>query len=168
MHKLFNAAAASAVIVVLIAALSLAATVPVPTGPTGTNPVNNPAILSDLAATVNNINANLAPPNVGMTPVAANGHMQTGATPPVLTSCGTSPAVVGSDTAGLVTMGTGTPATCTITFATTYVVAPFCTVTWQTNIASMIYTISATAISLTQTATSSNKVNYVCVAQQGG
>lgn len=81
---------------------------------------------------------------------------------PALTSCGTSPTISGSDSKGTVTMGTGTPAGCVITFAATYTTVPDCTVTWQTNIASMQYVVSATAITLTQTATSSNKVNYQC------
>ncbi len=146
-----------------------AASVPTFTGPSGTNPGVNPLNLGDANAILGAVNANLAPPNAGLTPPAANStHVQTGGVPPVLTSCGTTPAVTGSDTAGVVTMGTGTPTTCTITFAVAYTAAPYCTVTWQTNIASMIYTVSASAISLTQTATSSNKVNYVCVAQSGG
>jgi hypothetical protein len=101
--------------------------------------------------------------------VTAPGHVVTGATPPVLTSCGTSPAITGSDTAGIVTMGTGTPTGCVITFAAAYVTAPVCVVTWiATPLASQSYVTSATAITLTQTATSSNKVQYVCVAQSGG
>jgi hypothetical protein len=35
-------------------------------------------------------------------------------------------------------------------------------VTWQTNIASMQYVITQTTLTLTQTGTSSNKVNYAC------
>lgn len=96
------------------------------------------------------------------------GHLSTGAVPPVLTTCGTTPAIVGSDTAGLITMGTGSPTGCVITFAKAYVTTPFCSVDWQTSIASMAYTISTTAITLTQTATSSNLVNYICIGQSGG
>lgn len=101
--------------------------------------------------------------------LTVGGHMITGATPPVLTSCGTSPAITGSDTAGIVTMGTGTPTGCVITFAAAYATAPVCVVTWiATPLASQSYVTSASAITLTQTATSSNKVQYVCVAQSGG
>ena len=96
------------------------------------------------------------------------GHLaDTGATPS-LSSCGTSPTISGTDIAGVVTMGTGTPTGCTITFATAYTNAPYCLVTWQTNIASMQYTISASTITLVQTATSSNKINYMCRGQSGG
>ena len=57
-------------------------------------------------------------------------------------------------------MGTGSPASCTITWKTAYGAAPpVCTVTWQSNLAAMGYTISKSALTLTQTAASSNKVD---------
>ena len=90
-------------------------------------------------------------------------------TPPALTSCGTAPAISGTDVAGTVTMGTDTPAGCVITFNVAYATVPECTVTWQaTPLASQSYAVSATAITLTQTATDSNKANYSCVARAGG
>lgn len=95
-------------------------------------------------------------------------HIRVGAGgAPAPSSCGTSPSLVGTDEAGEVTMGT-TATGCTITFAKAYTSAPFCTVTWQANLASMQYTISNTAITLTQTSTSSNKVDYICRARNGG
>lgn len=97
------------------------------------------------------------------------GHIRTEGTAPALTSCGSSPAIAGTDTAGTVTMGTGTPTGCVITFATAYSAAPHCVVTWQaTPLATQSYTVSTTAITLTQTATSSNLVNYNCIARSGG
>lgn len=90
-------------------------------------------------------------------------------TAPALTSCGTSPAITGTDLAGTVTMGTGTPTGCVITFNVPYAAAPHCVVTWiATPLASQSYVTSATAITLTQTATSSNVAKYFCVAQAGG
>lgn len=69
---------------------------------------------------------------------------------------------------GTVTMGT-TATGCVITFNVAYVAAPHCTVTWQaTPLVSQSYTVSNTAITLTQTATSGDLVNYICVAQSGG
>ena len=66
-------------------------------------------------------------------------------------------------------MGTGSPTGCTITFNLAYTSAPFCTITWQGNpLATQNYTVSTSAITLTQTATSSNKVNYTCIARSGG
>jgi len=85
-------------------------------------------------------------------------------TAPALTSCGTSPAITGTDMAGTVTMGTGTPTGCVITFNTAKSAAPHCVVTWiATPLASQSYATSASAITLTQTATSSNVVKYICV-----
>jgi hypothetical protein len=106
--------------------------------------------------------------NFSFGPGGAGSHLTPGGTLPVLSACGTSPAISGTDIAGVITMGTGAPGACTLTFGTAYVSAPYCTVTWQGNLASMNYTVSNTAIALTQTGTSSNKVNYVCVGQSGG
>ncbi len=58
----------------------------------------------------------------------ANGKIATGATPPVLTSCGGgTPTITGSDTAGIVTMGTSATG-CIITFAAAYTGTPYCVV----------------------------------------
>jgi hypothetical protein len=88
---------------------------------------------------------------------------------PALSSCGTSPTIVGSDIAGTVTMGTGSPTGCTITFANAYSSAPHCNVTWRGNVlATQNYSISTTAITLNQTGTSSNVVDYICWGATGG
>lgn len=104
------------------------------------------------------------------TATGAPAHLASGqTTAPALTSCGTSPAIVGTDTAGTVTMGTGTPTGCVITFNVAYVAAPHCVVQWiATPLASQSYATSTTAITLTQTATSSNVAKYMCVGQAGG
>lgn len=101
--------------------------------------------------------------------INANAHVNTNATPPVLTSCGTgSPAITGSDSAGVVTMGTSATG-CVITFAAAYTSIPFCVVTWiATPLASQSYVTAAASITLTQTSTSGNKVQYVCVGASGG
>lgn len=97
------------------------------------------------------------------------GHLAAGTSAPTLSSCGTSPAIVGDDKDGQVTMGTGSPTGCIITFASAYTSTPLCTVSWQGNpLAAQNYSVTATAITLTQTATSSNKANYHCAAQNGG
>lgn len=85
-------------------------------------------------------------------------------TAPALTTCGTSPAIVGTDLAGTVTMGTGSPTGCVITFNSAKSAAPHCIVTWiATPLASQSYATSTTAITLTQTGTSSNVAKYICV-----
>lgn len=90
-------------------------------------------------------------------------------TAPALTGCGTgSPAIVGTDTAGIVTMGTAATG-CVITFNTAYTSAPYCVASWiATPLASQSYVTSAAAITLTQTSTSGNKAQYICMAQAGG
>lgn len=89
-------------------------------------------------------------------------------TAPAVTSCGTTPAITGTDVAGTVTMGT-TATGCVITFNVPYVTAPHCVVSWiATPLASQSYATSATAITLTQTSTSNNVVKYICAAQPGG
>ena len=47
-------------------------------------------------------------------------------TAPTMTSCGTSPSIVGTDNAGKITTGSGTVGTCAFSWATTWVVAPAC------------------------------------------
>lgn len=90
-----------------------------------------------------------------------------GATP-ALTSCGTgSPAVVGNDLTGTITMGTSATG-CVLTFAVARNSAPNCLVTWQaTPLASQSYAVSATALTLTQTSTSGNKAAYYCPLAAG-
>lgn len=89
-------------------------------------------------------------------------------TAPALTSCGTTPAITGTDVAGTVTMGT-TATGCIITFNVAYVAAPHCLVTWiATPLASQSYATSATAITTTQTSASNNVLKYFCAAQPGG
>ena len=97
-------------------------------------------------------------------------HIATGqTTAPALTSCGGgSPAITGTDTAGIVTMGTSATG-CVITFNVAYTGTPYCVVTWiATPLASQSYVTSNTAITLTQTSTSGNKVQYICMATAGG
>lgn len=84
-------------------------------------------------------------------------------TAPALTSCGTTPAIVGTDLAGTVTMGT-TATGCVITFNSAKSAAPHCVVTWiATPLASQSYTTSTTAITLTQTSASNNVAKYICI-----
>src|SRR5262249_25957010 len=91
------------------------------------------------------------------------GHIAFPSTAPGLSACGTSPTISGSDVAGTITMGTGTPTSCTLTFANAYSAAPHCVVTWRaTPLATQSYAITTTTLVLTQTATSSNVVDYIC------
>lgn len=90
-------------------------------------------------------------------------HVISNSTAPALTSCGTSPAVVGSDVAGVVTTGSAAT-TCTITFARTYTTAPSCYFL-PTGTATMpVYTVSATAITVA-TDIASTVYNYGCTGR---
>lgn len=91
-------------------------------------------------------------------------------TAPALTSCGTSPAISGTDVAGTVTLGTGTPTGCIITFNVAYVGVPYCVVTSQTAPATTTpaYSVLAASITIVQAANSSNKYDYFCAARTGG
>lgn len=82
---------------------------------------------------------------------------------PVVTGTGSPTIVTGSsDTAGEVTAGASATSVI-ISFSATKTNAPFCVVTSQTQLAAFAYTISTTAITITQTATSGNKINYHCM-----
>lgn len=97
-------------------------------------------------------------------------NSQHGNTAPTLTSCGTSPSILGNDWAGTITLGTGSPTGCVATFGTAFVAAPACVVTSQTAPATTTpaYSVSTTAVTIVQAANSSNKYDYVCVAHPGG
>ncbi len=59
----------------------------------------------------------------------ANGHLEYKGTAPTLSSCGTSPSIVGNDMVGSVTTGTTNGASCTVTFAAEWTNAPLCVLT---------------------------------------
>lgn len=93
------------------------------------------------------------------------GDFQTIGASPALTSCGGTPSIRGTDTAGEVTVGT-TATGCTISFTTTKKFAPFCTITNQsmsvTN--AMTYSISTSAITVSQAVgLSGDLLDYTCI-----
>jgi len=57
------------------------------------------------------------------------GRFHASSTRPTVSSCGTSPTIVGGDGMGRVTVGTGIASACLITFAQSWGNAPFCIVT---------------------------------------
>lgn len=117
--------------------------------------------------TANATNLEFATNNAKRLTVDSVGHIKSFmASAPTVTACGTgSPAIAtgSTDVAGSVTTGTGTPTACTINFASSYTTAPFCTVTWRVNLASMQYSVSTTGIGLVQTATSGNVIDWHCL-----
>lgn len=90
------------------------------------------------------------------------GIMPVQATAPTCTGTGTPTITTGStDQAGQCTAGT-TATSVVITFNRTHTNAPFCVVTSQTATAAISYTVSTTAITVTQVATSGNLIDYIC------
>jgi hypothetical protein len=85
-----------------------------------------------------------------------------GTTPAVAGSCGTSPTIVGTDVAGKVTTGTGSPTSCTLTFATAWTNAPACMVTNETsaNLARAVST--TTTVILSGTLVAGDVLAYIC------
>lgn len=101
--------------------------------------------------------------SIGDTAIGATGHLRSTGTAPTLTSCGTSPTIAGGDLAGVVTTGSGAT-TCTITFSRTFTSAPSCYFL-PTGTATMpVYTVSATAITVT-TDIASTTYSYGCIGQ---
>lgn len=97
--------------------------------------------------------------------LTGNTHFNTtGSTQPTLSSCGTGPTVIGTDSAFTITGGTGSGG-CTATFSRPATNVPTCTVTNQTMslVNAMTYTTSAAAVTITQTALETAKVDVVCV-----
>lgn len=93
-----------------------------------------------------------------------NQHLSAPGASPAVTTCGTgSPSITGSDIAGTVTTGTLATA-CTITFKVAYSAAPHCTITDQSLLSDLLsYTISTTAIVLTTSSNTGDKVDYICI-----
>ena len=92
------------------------------------------------------------------------GHTITTGPDPVLTSCGTTPSVSGSDRAGNVTIGTEVTTSCTVTFAEPYASTPSCTVTGDNTAVTYARTITASVLTIISSADmASDVVSYNCV-----
>lgn len=90
---------------------------------------------------------------------------------PALSTCGTAPTIVGTDSAGEITIGTATPAACTLTFSRAWTRAPACyfndsTTVGKTN-AGTTYKVEPTTTTVVvtfQAATvNGDKVQYLCI-----
>jgi hypothetical protein len=93
--------------------------------------------------------------------LAVNGRISTTQTvAPTVSSCGTSPAVAGTDQVMKVTFGTGTPSACTITFNRAFPVAPNCVATHYsaTPVVVGISAISTTALTINTNAAAASAV----------
>lgn len=90
---------------------------------------------------------------------------------PVLTSCITGGGtIVGTDYSFLLTGGSTASTSCVATFAVAFNKTPNCVVSSQTapGTTTPSYTVSTTAVTITQASNSSELYNVMCVAQAGG
>lgn len=82
---------------------------------------------------------------------------------PVVTGTGSPTILAGSSNCEGEVTGGATATSIVITFSNSgYSQQPICTVTDESTLVSFTYTISSTAITITQTATTGNKVDYIC------
>lgn len=92
----------------------------------------------------------------------------TNGTAPTLSTCGTTPSIVGNDVAGTVTMGTAGPTACTLTFANAFTNAPHCVVVARDAlILAHVTASSTTAVTFTATAACTSCVlDYICLGHK--
>lgn len=95
-------------------------------------------------------------------------HLRGVGAAPLITSCGTSPGIIGTHLAGTIITGTGAPTACTVTFVPPYNNTPSCIITWQYPQAVHQYGVSPAGITITQTGASNAFIDYHCIAQPGG
>lgn len=95
------------------------------------------------------------------------GHITTEGTAPTLSLCGTTPAIVGNDSAGTITIGTGVTTACTVTFAASFANAPACVITGDnTAVTYAITARSTTAFTFSSSADmASDVVAYICIGR---
>lgn len=94
------------------------------------------------------------------------GHVSIPGPSPTISACGTNPSVIGSDTAGTITAGTGTVTSCLLTFTAAYSAPPVCFANVK-SVGLLIRPESATQ-SVTFTAASTfatEKIDYFCLAK---
>jgi hypothetical protein len=85
---------------------------------------------------------------------------------PTVGTCGTSPSIIGSNTSGVFTTGTATPTACTVTFSPAFPNSATCVITPANAAAATaspnLNAQSASSFTISQSATSSAKYNYIC------
>lgn len=102
--------------------------------------------------------------------ITNTGHTVASSTSPALSSCGTTPSMIGDDTHGEVTVGSVAATGCTVTFANAWTVAPICTLSNQSMsiTSALTYSITTTALTFSQaTGLIGDKVDYICEGLTG-
>ncbi len=78
--------------------------------------------------------------------------------------CGTTPAVVGNDNAGRVTVGSGANGgVCTVTFAKSWTNAPVCSVFNETSAVALRPAVSTTTLAITGALTAADVLSFQCM-----
>lgn len=87
---------------------------------------------------------------------------------PTVGSCGTSPSIAGTDSAGSITTGSTGVTSCAITFSQPFIYAPFCVAqTTFTAISAVVSAASTTGITIgTSGSITSATLNYICVGRE--
>lgn len=97
------------------------------------------------------------------------GHIAASSTVPVLSSCGTNPSLSSdsSDAFGTITVGSVSATACTLTFGSAHTIGTHCTISEQTGSVTNVgsYTESLTGFTYSQTALTSDKLDYICTGQ---
>lgn len=99
----------------------------------------------------------------GLNNLAVVGHYRSNGTAPGVSSCGTSPAITGTDVAGIITAGSGTVTSCTVTFASAYASAPACHASSSTAITSLTVSSSTAALVIGGASLTSDTIYYTCM-----
>lgn len=83
---------------------------------------------------------------------------------PTMGTCGTSPAVTGSDSGGQITVGSGATTSCTLNFKSSFPTAPSCTVNLNATTITLGVAPTTTTLVITSSADMQGKVvNYHCI-----
>jgi hypothetical protein len=89
------------------------------------------------------------------------------APPPVASSCGTSPSIVGTDFSGKVTTGSGATTSCVVTFGTAFLTAPACLVSADSTTAltaALRGVSTTTTLTVTYASSTSGLFDYICAS----
>lgn len=93
-------------------------------------------------------------------------HIVATGTVPTASSCGSGPAIVGTDMAGTLTVGTGVVSSCTVTFAAQWVNPPACSVASNAAIASQTLAITTSTFIVGGTSVSGDIIPYICLGNE--
>ena len=97
-------------------------------------------------------------------------NLSGGGSTPTLSSCGTSPTISGTNSAGAITIGTGTPSACTLTFSSAYANGVACVFNDRTTAAAnpgRATSVSTSAVTWTFAAATANSdvIDYICIGR---